>query len=102
MGAGWNIIQSKIAIGGGGWFGKGLGARHAIAPGLPAEHTTDFVFAVLSEEFGWVGVAVVLALYLFVSGAACGSPAVRARRLLACSPARSGWRCSSTCWSTAA
>ena len=68
LGAGWNIIQSKIAIGGGGLFGKGWGHGTQSHLDYLPEHTTDFVFAVLSEEFGWVGVAVVLALYLFVIG----------------------------------
>ncbi len=68
MGAGWNIIQSKIAIGGGGLFGKGWGHGTQSHLDYLPEHTTDFVFAVLSEEFGWIGVAVVLALYLFVIG----------------------------------
>jgi rod shape determining protein RodA len=68
MGAGWNIIQSKIAIGGGGMFGKGWGQGTQSHLDYLPEHTTDFVFAVLSEEFGWIGVAVVLALYLFVIG----------------------------------
>ncbi|WP_411833912.1 rod shape-determining protein RodA [Pseudoxanthomonas mexicana] len=68
LGAGWNIIQSKIAIGGGGWSGKGWGEGSQSHLNYIPEHTTDFVFAVLSEEFGWLGVAVTLALYLFVIG----------------------------------
>ena len=68
LGEGWNIIQSKIAIGSGGLTGKGWGqGSHSRLDYLP-EHTTDFIFSVLSEEFGWIGVAVVLALYLFVIG----------------------------------
>ena len=68
LGTGWNIIQSKIAIGAGGMTGKGwLQGSQSHLDYLP-EHTTDFIFAVLSEEFGWVGVVVVLALYLFVVG----------------------------------
>jgi rod shape determining protein RodA len=68
LGTGWNIIQSKIAIGAGGMTGKGwLQGSQSHLNYLP-EHTTDFIFAVLSEEFGWVGVATVLALYLFVVG----------------------------------
>ncbi|HYM85481.1 MAG TPA: FtsW/RodA/SpoVE family cell cycle protein, partial [Pseudoxanthomonas sp.] len=66
QGAGWNIIQSKIAIGGGGFTGKGWGEGTQSHLNFLPEHTTDFIFAVLSEEFGWVGVAIVLALYLFV------------------------------------
>ena len=68
LGTGWNIIQSKIAIGSGGWTGMGWGQGSQSHLDYLPEHTTDFVFAVLSEEFGWVGVATVLALYLFVVG----------------------------------
>lgn len=68
LGIGWNIIQSKIAIGGGGLTGKGWGQGSQSHLDYLPEHTTDFIFAVLSEEFGWIGVAVVLALYLFVVG----------------------------------
>ncbi|MEG3191724.1 rod shape-determining protein RodA [Lysobacter sp. D1-1-M9] len=68
LGAGWNIIQSKIAIGGGGLTGKGWGEGTQAHLNYIPEHTTDFIFAVLSEEFGWAGVAVTLALYLFVVG----------------------------------
>jgi rod shape determining protein RodA len=68
LGAGWNIIQSKIAIGSGGMTGQGwMQGSQSHLDYLP-EHTTDFIFAVLSEEFGWIGVATVLALYLFVVG----------------------------------
>ncbi len=68
LGTGWNIIQSKIAIGAGGFSGKGWGEGSQSHLDYIPEHTTDFIFAVLSEEFGWLGVAVVLALYLFVVG----------------------------------
>ncbi len=68
LGTGWNIIQSKIAIGSGGWTGVGWGHGSQSHLDYLPEHTTDFVFAVLSEEFGWFGVATVLALYLFVIG----------------------------------
>ena len=68
LGAGWNIIQSKIAIGSGGVTGQGwMQGSQSHLDYLP-EHTTDFIFAVLSEEFGWIGVATVLGLYLFVVG----------------------------------
>ncbi|WP_410971341.1 FtsW/RodA/SpoVE family cell cycle protein, partial [Salmonella sp. SAL04269] len=61
LGTGWNIIQSKIAIGGGGLTGKGyLQGTQSHLNYIP-EHTTDFIFAVLAEEFGWVGVVTVLA-----------------------------------------
>ncbi|QSX78750.1 rod shape-determining protein RodA [Agrilutibacter solisilvae] len=68
LGTGWNIIQSKIAIGGGGFTGKGWGEGSQSHLDYIPEHTTDFIFAVLSEEFGWIGVITVLALYLFVIG----------------------------------
>ena len=68
LGIGWNIIQSKIAIGAGGLTGKGWGQGTQSHLNYLPEHTTDFIFAVLSEDFGWVGVATVLALYLFVVG----------------------------------
>ncbi|HZF99069.1 MAG TPA: rod shape-determining protein RodA [Pseudoxanthomonas sp.] len=68
LGTGWNIIQSKIAIGGGGLDGKGWGQGSQSHLNYVPEHTTDFIFAVLSEEFGWIGVVVVLALYLAVIG----------------------------------
>jgi rod shape determining protein RodA len=68
LGSGWNIIQSKIAIGAGGLTGKGWGQGTQSHLNYLPEHTTDFIFAVLSEDFGWLGVATVLALYLFIVG----------------------------------
>jgi len=68
LGAGWNIIQSKIAIGSGGFTGKGWGQGTQSHLDFLPEHTTDFVFSVLSEEWGWAGVLTVLALYLFIVG----------------------------------
>ena len=68
LGTGWNIIQSKIAIGAGGFTGKGWGEGSQSHLNYIPEHTTDFIFAVLSEEFGWLGVVLVLLLYLFVIG----------------------------------
>jgi len=68
LGTGWNIIQSKIAIGSGGWFGKGWGQGSQAHLDFLPEHTTDFAFSVLSEEWGWVGVSVLFALYLFIVG----------------------------------
>jgi rod shape determining protein RodA len=68
LGNGWNIIQSKIAVGSGGLFGKGwMGSSQARLDFLP-EHTTDFIFAVYSEEFGLIGVILLMALYLFIIG----------------------------------
>lgn len=66
LGAGWNIIQSKIAIGAGGWSGKGWGAgTQSQLDFLPESHT-DFIIAVLAEEFGLRGVLILLVLYFFV------------------------------------
>lgn len=64
--AGYHIIQSKIAIGSGGIYGKGwLNGTQSHLEFLP-ERTTDFIFAVFSEEFGLLGSLVLLTLYLFV------------------------------------
>ncbi|TQV65287.1 MAG: rod shape-determining protein RodA [Halothiobacillaceae bacterium] len=66
LGAGYHIIQSKIAIGSGGVFGKGwLNSTQSGLDFLPEGHT-DFIFAVYAEEFGLIGVALLLALYLFI------------------------------------
>lgn len=66
LGAGYHIIQSKIAIGSGGVYGKGwLNGTQSQLDFLP-ERSTDFIFAVFSEEFGLLGVALLVALYLFV------------------------------------
>jgi rod shape determining protein RodA len=68
LGNGWHIIQSQIAVGSGGIFGKGwLHGTQSRLEFLP-EHTTDFIFAVFSEEFGLVGVVCLLALYAFIIG----------------------------------
>ncbi|RRW47867.1 rod shape-determining protein RodA [Pseudomonas luteola] len=68
LGSGWNIIQSKAAIGSGGVFGKGwlLGTQSHL-DFLPESHT-DFIIAVLGEEFGMVGVCLLLCLYLLLIG----------------------------------
>jgi len=68
LGNGWHIIQSQIAVGSGGVFGKGwLHSTQSRLDFLP-EHTTDFIFAVFSEEFGLVGVIGILVLYAFIIG----------------------------------
>jgi len=68
LGAGYNIIQSKIAIGSGGLFGKGwTNGSQAQLEFLP-ERDTDFIFAVLAEEWGLFGVLTLMAAYLFVIG----------------------------------
>ncbi len=60
--SGFQLTQSLIAIGTGGWFGTGLGGSVQKLFYLPESHT-DFLFAVLSEELGFVGVAIVIALF---------------------------------------
>ncbi|MFT8211490.1 MAG: peptidoglycan glycosyltransferase MrdB [Symbiopectobacterium sp.] len=66
LGAGYHIIQSKIAIGSGGLSGKGwLQGTQSQLEFLPERHT-DFIFAVLAEELGLIGVLVLIAMYLFV------------------------------------
>jgi len=66
LGAGYHIIQSKIAIGSGGVYGKGwMNGSQARLDFLP-ESSTDFIFAVFSEEFGLVGCIALLMLYLLI------------------------------------
>lgn len=66
LGAGYHIIQSKIAIGSGGLSGKGwLNGTQSQLEFLPERHT-DFIFSVFSEEFGLIGICMLLAVYLFV------------------------------------
>lgn len=66
LGSGYHIIQSKIAIGSGGLYGKGyLQGTQSQLEFLPERHT-DFIFAVFSEEFGLVGVSVLLLVYLSI------------------------------------
>lgn len=66
LGSGYHIIQSKIAIGSGGLYGKGwLNGSQSHLEFLP-ERTTDSIFAVFGEEFGFIGCLVLLALYLFI------------------------------------
>ncbi len=66
LGAGWNIIQSKTAIGSGGWEGKGwLQSTQSRLDFLPESHT-DFIIAVLAEEHGLQGVILLLSIYLLI------------------------------------
>ena len=66
LGAGYHIIQSKIAIGSGGLHGKGwMEGTQSQLEFLPEPHT-DFIFAVLSEELGMIGVLILLSIYLFI------------------------------------
>ena len=79
LGAGYQIIQSKIAVGSGGIFGKGfLKGTQSYLEFLPEKHT-DFIFTLFSEEFGFVGSAILLVIYaiiiyrIVVIGASCRS-----------------------------
>ena len=66
FGSGWNITQSKIAIGSGGLQGKGyqMGSQGHL-DFLP-EAETDFIFSVIAEEFGFIGVCILLSIFLFI------------------------------------
>ena len=67
LGSGWNIIQSKIAVGSGGLLGKGwLNGTQSHLEFIPERHT-DFILAVLAEEFGLLGVALLLVLYVVIT-----------------------------------
>jgi rod shape determining protein RodA len=63
LGSGYHIIQSKIAIGSGGLTGKGYGAGSQSQLDFLPEHSTDFIFSVLAEEMGFVGIILLLFLY---------------------------------------
>jgi len=78
QGAGWSIIQSKIAVGSGELFGKGLFNGTQTQLGFVPEHATDFIFTVVGEELGFVGAMLLLALYALLIG--MGMLAVTAAR----------------------
>jgi rod shape determining protein RodA len=66
QGIGYNTLQARIAIGSGGWFGQGyLNGSQTQGKYIPAQRT-DFIFTVLGEEFGFLGIAVMLMLYLII------------------------------------
>ena len=66
LGAGYQIIQSKIAVGSGGIFGKGfLQGSQSYLDYLPEKHT-DFIFTLFSEEFGFIGSVVLLLIYVMI------------------------------------
>lgn len=68
LGSGWNIIQSKTAIGSGGLWGKGwLGGTQSQLDFLPESHT-DFIIAVIAEELGLIGVIALLSIYILIIG----------------------------------
>jgi rod shape determining protein RodA len=65
-GAGWNIIQSLVAVGSGGLFGKGLFQGTQAQLNFLPEHHTDFIFAVVGEEFGFIGAGLLLLLFAVI------------------------------------
>ncbi len=66
MGSGWHMIQSKIAIGSAGFWGKGLGGGTQSQLKFLPERATDFIFAVFSEEWGFRGIIVLFMLFAFL------------------------------------
>jgi len=66
LGSGYHIIQSKIAIGSGGLYGKGWGQGTQAQLNFLPERTTDFIFSVLGEEFGFIGASLLCLLYFAV------------------------------------
>jgi rod shape determining protein RodA len=74
LGAGYHIIQSTIAIGSGGLFGKGwMNGIQSKLEFLPERHT-DFIFAVIGEEFGYAGAILLVGLYLAIAARAHRRP----------------------------
>lgn len=66
QGSGWNIIQSKIAIGSGNLFGRGFKQGTQSHYRFLPEQSTDFIFSILSEEFGFIGCMIVFVLYFVI------------------------------------
>lgn len=66
LGSGYNILQSKIALGSGGVFGKGFGEGTQSRLNFLPEKQTDFIFTVMGEEFGLFGLTILMGLYLAV------------------------------------
>ena len=64
LGVGWNVTQSKIAIGSGGFFGKGYLEGTQTKFDFVPEQDTDFIFCTIGEEFGWMGSLVVIGLFV--------------------------------------
>ncbi len=70
QGAGWSLIQSKIAVGSGNLAGKGLYHGTQTQLGFVPEHATDFIFSVIGEELGFLGALLLLGLYALLLGSA--------------------------------
>ncbi len=80
QGAGYNLNQSKIAVGNGGWLGRGLHHGTQTQLNFVPEHSTDFIFTVVGEELGFLGAAALLALYgVLLTGALQAMLTVRDR-----------------------
>lgn len=67
LGAGYHIMQSKIAVGSGGFWGKGFLNGSQIHLNFLPEHTTDFIFAVIAEEFGFLGCIITIAIIFMIT-----------------------------------
>lgn len=65
-GAGWHVIQSLVAIGSGGFWGKGLFNGTQVQGNFLPEHHTDFIFSVVGEELGFIGAAFILGIYFIL------------------------------------
>lgn len=68
LGKGWNLTQSKIALGSGGFWGKGFLQGTQTKFDFVPEQSTDFIFCTVGEEFGWMGSFVVIGLYMTLLG----------------------------------
>jgi rod shape determining protein RodA len=80
QGAGYNLNQSKIAVGSGQWFGRGLHHGTQTQLNFVPEHSRDFIFTVIGEEFGFIGAMVLLACYAaFLYGGVLSMLAARDR-----------------------
>ncbi|PZR59647.1 MAG: rod shape-determining protein RodA [Candidatus Meridianibacter frigidus] len=66
QGAGYSLHQAKIAVGNGGWFGRGLHQGTQTQLNFVPEHSTDFIFTVLGEELGFAGALLLLGLYALI------------------------------------
>ena len=67
MGSGYQLMQSKIALGSGGFFGKGFFNGSQSKLGFVPERSTDFIFTAFGEEFGYLGVIILMSMYLFIA-----------------------------------
>ena len=66
LGSGYNVLQAQIAVGSGGWWGRGLGSSTQSQLEFLRVRDTDFIFAVIAEQFGFVGSMVVIALFFII------------------------------------